>query len=87
MSKVKDKAEDAYLDYFLDGRLRNCSRHEAFIYGYCQAEKDLELSWKDIDWIIGEFVLSVSEDSAAEQIYKEVLKHFKTYKERKENGE
>jgi hypothetical protein len=87
MSKAKDKAEDAYLDYFLDGRLRNCSRREAFIYGYCHAEKDLELSWKDIDWIVGEFVLSVSEDSVAEQIYKEVLKHFKNYKERKENGE
>ena len=35
------KAEDRYLDYFQDGRVRNCSSKEAFLYGYKQAEKDI----------------------------------------------
>ena len=54
-----------------------------FIEGYNQAEKDLELTWEDIDWIVGEAVCRVSEDSEAEQICKEVLKRYKDYKERK----
>ncbi len=39
------KAEDRYLEHFLDGRLRNCSSKEAFLLGYHQAEKDLDISW------------------------------------------
>ena len=35
------KAEDRYLEHFLDGRLRKCSRKEAFLYGYHQSEKDI----------------------------------------------
>lgn len=46
------KAEQRYLEYFQDGRLRNCSSKEAFLLAYHQAEKDLELSWKDIEKII-----------------------------------
>ena len=38
-------AEDRYLEYFLDGRLRSCSSKEAFLLGYHQAEKDLDISW------------------------------------------
>lgn len=50
--------------------------------GYHQAEKDLELTCEDIDWIVGEVIHCVSEDSEAEaeQICKEVLKQFKDYK-------
>lgn len=132
------KAEDRYLEYFQDGRLRNCSSKESFLlgyhqaekdldvvswvkkvsgvkelsrakeealkayppqsiaanydtinrmdafeYGYLKAEKDLELTWEDIDWIVGEAVFRVSEDSDKEQICKEVLKLFKDFKERK----
>lgn len=39
------KAEDRYLEYFQDGRLRNCSNKDAFLLGYSQAEKDLDISW------------------------------------------
>lgn len=56
---------------------------DAFEYGYLKAEKDLELTWEDIDWIVGEAVFRVSEDSDKEQICKEVLKLFKDFKERK----
>ena len=46
------KAEDRYLEHFQDGRLRNCSCKEAFLLGYHQAEKDLEINWKDIPEIL-----------------------------------
>ena len=39
------KAEDRYLEHFQDGRLRNCSSKEAFLLGYHQAEKDMDISW------------------------------------------
>ena len=40
------KAEDRYLEHFQDGRLRNCSSKESFLFGYHQAEKDLDVvSW------------------------------------------
>ena len=42
------KAEDRYLELFQDGKLRNCSNKEAFLLGYHQAEKDLELTWEDM---------------------------------------
>lgn len=35
------KAEERYLDYCLDGRLRNCGKKDAFLLGYHQAEKDV----------------------------------------------
>jgi hypothetical protein len=41
-------AEDRYLEYFLDGRLRSCSSKEAFLLGYHQAEKDLKLAWEEV---------------------------------------
>ena len=40
------KAEERYLEHFQDGRVRNCSSKEAFLLGYHQAEKDLDVvSW------------------------------------------
>ena len=46
------KAEERYLEHFQDGRLRNCSSKDAFLLGYHQAEKDLELGWEDIRIIL-----------------------------------
>lgn len=37
------KAEYRYLEHFQDGRLRNCSIKESFMFGYHQAEKDLDV--------------------------------------------
>ena len=76
------KEEERYLDYCLDGRLRNCGKKDAFLLGYHQAEKDLELSWKDI-----EKICLIAKESHkfygfwCESVYQEVLKRF--LKERK----
>ena len=75
MSKAEELSQNRY---------PTLAEKYAFIDGYEQAEKDLELTWEDIDWIVGEAVYRVSEDSEAEQICKEVLKLFKDYKERKQ---
>jgi hypothetical protein len=83
-------AEDRYLEYFLDGRLRSCSSKEAFLLGYHQAEKDLELGWEDMRelYIIFAEVDVETELCKADNIksetlgyYQEVLKRFKERKE------
>ena len=61
MAKTMSKAEDRYLEYFQDGRVRNCSSKEAFLLGYQQAEKDLS----DISWI--KEVSGVNEMSRAKE--------------------
>jgi hypothetical protein len=83
------KAEDRYLDLFQDGMLRNCSSKDAFLLGYHQAEKDLELTWEDMRelYIIFAEVDVETELCKADNIksetigyYQEVLKRFKTEK-------
>lgn len=80
------KAEDRYLEQFQDGRLRNCSSKEAFLLGYHQAEKDLELIWKDMREIYC-ITLNLREHLGAsvfgEPLYQEVLKQFKAQKEKR----
>ena len=82
------KAEDRYLEHFQDGRLRNCSSKEAFLLGYRQAEKDLELTWEGVKLlqdISHEVIAEVAHGSFDYyQIYptqqsfsEEVLKRFK----------
>lgn len=79
------EAEDRYLEHFQDGRLRNCSSKEAFLLGYNQAEKDLELTWEDMREIYY-ITLYLREDLGAsvfgEPLYQEVLKRFKERKEK-----
>lgn len=61
----------------------NAFTREAYIKGYRQAEKDLELTWEDIVEI--ETLLNLVRSSTQyKNGYKEVLKRFKDYKERKE---
>ena len=87
MAKTMSKAEDRYLEHFQDGRVRHCSSREAFLLGYHQAEKDLELSWEDIREIYC-ITLNLREHLGAsvfgEPLYQEVLKRFRDFKERKE---
>lgn len=79
------KAEDRYLEHFQDGRLRNCSSKEAFLLGYHQTEKDLELTWKDIADILDITDVIANDDSMEERLKtmseeeycQEVLKRFK----------
>lgn len=76
------KAENRYLEYFQDGRVRNCSSKEVFLLGYHQAEKDLELSWEDIrtiDQLLWDLSPEWSGKKDNEGYFKEVLKRFKSY--------
>ena len=61
---------------------QDCNKfiREAYIKGYEQAEKDLELGWKDIKTI--DKLLNQCVDYSNQ--YQEVLKRFKDFKERKE---
>ena len=77
------KAENRYLDLFLDGRLRNCSRKDAFLLGYHQAEKDLKLTWEDIveiDKLLIDLGMMFPIKSTPDY-YDEVLKRFKERKQ------
>ena len=92
MSKVEDLAKK-YCEgsSFEDA----CMEKPAYIAGYHQAEKDLELSWEDIPKIlhICEQLKTRwwfrNDDEQTKQIgrqpfWEEVLKQFKDFKERKE---
>lgn len=83
LSRAKEEALKAYPPQSIAANYETIDRRDAFEYGYLKAEKDNELTWEDIDWIVGEAVFRVSEDSDKEQICKEVLKLFKDFKERK----
>ena len=83
LSRAKEEALKAYPPQSIAANYDTINRRDAFEYGYLKAEKDLELTWEDIDWIVGEAVFRVSEDSDKEKICKEVLKLFKDFKERK----
>ena len=64
-------AEDRYLEYFLDGRLRDCSSKEAFLLGYHQAEKDVAKSFARI--IRGNLsMIDKSVQDKFEQLYTEI---------------
>ena len=88
------KAEDRYLELFQDGRLRNCSSKEAFLLGYHQAEKDLELTCDDIKIIINAFldykIESIKSGKTKkytdEEYCAEILKRYKDFKKEKENN-
>ena len=74
------KAEKRACEY--TGYCRNKSYND-FLNGYHQAEKDLELSWKDIVYIIETYnELEFSREFATvtfNDTCKEVLKRFKSY--------
>lgn len=80
LSRAKEEALKAYPPQSISANYDTINRRDAFEYGYLKAEKDNELTWEDIDWIVGEAVFRVSEDSDKEQICKEVLKLFKERK-------
>lgn len=86
MSKAEELAEKAYPvgDTKLSDAAPSMCRN-AFIEGYHQAEKDLELTWGDIK-LIYNLVNTVSDELGFKcmytNIYKEVLKRFKEYKEK-----
>ena len=73
------KAEERYLEHFQDGRLRNCSSKDAFLLGYHQAEKDLEITIDDI-MKLDALLIEMWNKPSNEDKYQEVLKRFKAQK-------
>ena len=70
---MMSKAEDRYIECFLfDIKLRRCDSRDAFIKGYNQAERDLELTCEDIKTI--DKLLNQCVDYS--NPYQEVLKRF-----------
>ena len=91
MSKAEERALEAYpketrdISGFVIDIGHQQYMRDLYIEGYHQAEKDLELTWKDIEKIC----LIAKEVHQfrgfwSEHVYKEVLKRFKDFKERKE---
>ena len=74
----KDYCISAHADHF-NGFV------EGYIEGYEQAEKDNELTWKDlatIEKLAGDFFKQNHKPMSDEQFYKEILKRFKERKEK-----
>ena len=85
MSKAEERAQTAYPTWRngIGNEFSSNSAYYGFIEGYRQAEKELELTWKDIKliWNIAYEIDNMSE----EEFYKEVLKRFKERKEKIDN--
>ena len=78
MNKAKEKAQNRY---------PTLAEELAFIDGYEEAEKDLELTWKDVECIIKHYQDIMAEKSRVfvrVEDYQELLKRYKDCKERKE---
>ena len=93
MSRAEEKAEKVYPAWRngIGDEFSQNSAYYGFIEGYHQAEKDLELTWEDIEKIT-DIWDDLHEDEAVysktgcdtPEFYKEILKRFKDFKERKE---
>lgn len=86
MSKAEEKAERAYPAWRngIGDEFSSNSAYYGFIKGYHQAEKDLELSWEDME-AIQEIANDYTKYHTMESrffVYKEVLKRFKERKEK-----
>ena len=89
MSKAEERAFERYPDYReMDGEyVTQIHKRKVFAEGYHQAEKDLELTWKDMECIIKHYQDIMAEKSRVfvrVEDYKELLKRYKDYKERKD---
>ena len=88
MSRAKEEALKAYPPRSIAANYDTISRRDAFEYGYLKAEKDLELTWKDIADILDVTDVIANDDSMEERLKnmseeeycQEVLKRFKEIK-------
>lgn len=88
-----DKKSKQYRDFReqcgINDRVMLNEIEEAYYEGYNQAEKDMELTWEDLQLICKiEFSICYYEYKGKklppqEQVYKEILKRFKDFKEGK----
>ena len=79
MSKAEDKAYECFPNEDIESK----KARFGFLLGYHQAEKDLELTYDDICEIM-EIREGVLDMNSYENLYEEILKRFKDFKERKE---
>ena len=89
MSKAEERAFERYPDYReMDGEyVTQIHKRKVFAEGYHQAEKDNELSWEDMECIIKHYQDIMAEKNRVfvrVEDYKELLKRYKDYKERKD---
>lgn len=89
LSRAKEEALKAYPPQSIAANYGTISRRDAFEYGYLKAEKDLELTWEDIEKVfdlcyevLRDVYLMKFPDDKEEQkeFYQEVLKQFKERK-------
>ena len=87
MSKAKERAEKQYPCWRngIGDEFNSNSAYYGFIEGYHQAEKDLELTWKDlalIEKIGNDFIKENDTPMDDKEFFEEVLKRFKERKEK-----
>ena len=88
ISRAKEEALKAYPPQSITANYDTINRRDAFEYGYLKAEKDLELTWKDLALI--RLAFDATEDNInhgclkiskmTKEYYEEVLKRFKEMK-------
>lgn len=81
-SNKMSKAEERAYEHFPNEDIDSKKARFGFLLGYHQAEKDLELSWEDIEAIDQIFtdVFKDGFDVITNKYYQEVLKRFKERK-------
>ena len=87
MSKAEEKAQAVYPAWRngIGDEFNSNSAYYGFIEGYHQAEKDLELTWKDlalIEKIGNDFIKKNDTPMDDKEFFEEVLKQFKERKEK-----
>ena len=85
MSKAEDRAKERY--WLEPSNIETQEKYAAYVEGYHQAEKDLELTWEDlmaIDDLLDELLppRRDSDELVLKGYYQEVLKRFKERKEK-----
>ena len=86
MNNAERRAFERYPDYReMDGEyVTQIHKRKVFAEGYQQAEKDNELTWKDMKHIIKCYkILAEKSHPFHVEDYKELLNQFKDFKERK----
>lgn len=79
MSKAEDRAKERY--WLEPNNIETQEKYAAYVEGYHQAEKDLELTWKDIQLIVNIDMDTNNEEALTrvcknKEHYEEVLRRF-----------
>ena len=88
ISRAESRALEAYPDFDAgSAKVVQCFQRQCFVNGYEQAEKDLALTWEDVQ-LLDHFVLELAREEKegkdwgdGKEFYTEVLTRFKQFKE------